>query len=179
MLVEDFNYNLPEELIAQVPLKNRSESKLLVVDKKTGELSHHHFYEIVDMLNENDVLVLNDTKVLPSRIYGIKQETNAHIEMLLLKDLGENLYEVLAKPARRLKVGTIVNFGDLFKAEVIETFTEGIVHVRFIYEGIFLELLEKYNISIKGILQINKIISRIASNTILTVSLFPEQARAS
>lgn len=143
MLVEDFNYNLPEELIAQVPLKNRSESKLLVVDKKTGELSHHHFYEIVDMLNENDVLVLNDTKVLPSRIYGVKQETNAHIEMLLLKDLGENLYEVLAKPARRLKVGTIVNFGDLFKAEVIETFTEGIVHVRFIYEGIFLELLEK------------------------------------
>lgn len=143
MLVEDFNYNLPEELIAQVPLKNRSESKLLVVDKKTGELSHHHFFEIVDMLDENDVLVLNDTKVLPSRIYGVKEETNAHIEMLLLKDLGDNLYEVLAKPARRLKVGTIVNFSDLFKAEVVETFTEGIVHVKFIYEGIFLELLEK------------------------------------
>ena len=85
MLVEDFNYELPEELIAQVPLKNRSESKLLVVDKKTGELSHHHFYEIVDMLDENDCLVLNDTKVLPSRIYGEKVDTKAHIEMIKLE----------------------------------------------------------------------------------------------
>ena len=143
MLVEDFNYDLPEELIAQVPLKNRSESKLLVVDKKTGELSHHHFYEIIEMLDKNDVLVLNDTKVLPSRIFGTKEDTNAHIEFLLLKDLGDNVYEVLAKPSRRLKIGTIVNFGDLFKAEILEYLGEGIFHVKFIYEGIFMELLDK------------------------------------
>ena len=143
MLVEDFNYELPEELIAQVPLKNRSESKLLVVDKKTGELSHHHFYEIVDMLDENDCLVLNDTKVLPSRIYGVKEDTKAHIEMLLLKDLGDNIYEVLARPGRRLKVGTKVNFQDLFIGEVVEKLEDGIFHVKFIYEGIFLELLDK------------------------------------
>lgn len=143
MKVEEFDYELPLELIAQTPINNRSESKLLVVDKKTGEMSHHHFYEILDMLTENDVLVLNDTKVLPSRIYGIKEDTNAHIEMLLLKDLGDDIYEVLARPAKRLKIGTKVNFNNLFTAEVIEKFDEGIFHVKFIYEGIFLELLDK------------------------------------
>ena len=139
---EDFNYNLPEELIAQTPLKDRSSSKLLVVDKVSGEYQHHHFYDIIDMLDENDVLVLNDTKVLPSRIYGKKVDTDANIEFLLLKDC-ENYYEVLARPARRLKPGTIINFGDLFTAEVLEKFDEGICHVKFHYQGIFLELLEK------------------------------------
>ncbi len=143
MKVEDFNYNLPEELIAQTPLLNRSESKLLVVDKKTGEMSHHHFYEIVDMLDENDCLVLNDTKVLPSRIYGKKVDTNANIEMLLLKDLGDDTYEVLARPGRRLKVGTKVNFSDLFTGVITEKLEDGIFHVKFLYEGIFLELLDK------------------------------------
>lgn len=143
MKVEDFNYNLPEELIAQTPLLNRSESKLLVVDKKTGEMSHHHFYEIVEMLDENDCLVLNDTKVLPSRIYGKKVDTDANIEMLLLKDLGNDVYEVLARPGRRLKVGTKVNFNDLFIGEIIEKLEDGIFHVKFLYEGIFLELLDK------------------------------------
>ena len=142
MRVEDFNYNLPEELIAQTPLKDRSSSKLLVVDKVSGEYQHHHFYDIIDMLDENDVLVLNDTKVLPSRIYGKKVDTGANIEFLLLKDC-ENYYEVLARPARRLKPGTIINFGDLFTAEVLEKFDEGICHVKFHYQGIFLELLEK------------------------------------
>ena len=142
MRVEDFNYNLPEELIAQTPLKDRSSSRLLVVDKKTGEFKHHHFYDILDMLNENDVLVLNDTKVLPSRIYGKKVDTGANIELLLLKDCNE-YYEVLAKPARRLKPGVIINFGDLFTGEVLERFDEGICHVKFHYQGIFLELLEK------------------------------------
>ena len=142
MRVEDFNYNLPEELIAQTPLKDRSSSKLLVVDKVSGEYQHHHFYDIIDMLDENDVLVLNDTKVLPSRIYGKKVDTDANIEFLLLKDC-ENYYEVLARPARRLKPGTIINFGDLFTAEVLEKFDEGICHVKFHYQGIFLELLEK------------------------------------
>ena len=142
MRVEDFNYNLPEELIAQTPLKDRSSSKLLVVDKVSGEYQHHHFYDIIDMLDENDVLVLNDTKVLPSRIYGKKVDTGANIEFLLLKDC-ENYYEVLVRPARRLKPGTIINFGDLFTAEVLEKFDEGICHVKFHYQGIFLELLEK------------------------------------
>lgn len=142
MKVEDFNYNLPEELIAQTPLMDRSSSRLLVVDKKTGEFKHHHFYDILDMLNENDVLVLNDTKVLPSRIYGKKVDTGANIELLLLKDCNE-YYEVLAKPARRLKPGVIINFGDLFTGEVLERFDEGICHIKFHYQGIFLELLEK------------------------------------
>lgn len=143
MKVEDFNYDLPERLIAQTPLKNRSESKLLVVDKNNGEISHHHFYEIIDFLTENDVLVLNDTKVLPSRIYGVKEDTNAHIELLLLKDLGDDVYEVLGRPGRRLKVGTKINFENLFKCEVIKKLEDGLFHVKFIYQGIFLELLDK------------------------------------
>lgn len=143
MKVEDFDYNLPLELIAQTPLNNRSESKLMVVDKKTGAISHHHFYEILDMLTDNDVLVLNDTKVLSSRIYGKKVGTDAHIEMLLLKDLGDDVYEVLARPGRRLKVGTVVNFGDLFTGTITEKLEDGIFHVKFTYEGIFLELLDK------------------------------------
>ena len=143
MKVEDFNYNLPEELIAQTPLLNRTESKLLVVDKKTGEFKHHHFYDIYDMLGDGDVLVLNDTKVLPSRIYGVKEDTKAHIEMLLLKDLGDDVYEVLARPGRRLKPGTRVNFNDLFVGVIQEKFDEGIFHVKFEYKGIFLELLDK------------------------------------
>ena len=142
MKVEEFNYDLPEELIAQTPLINRSDSRLLVVDRKTGELEHKHFYDIVDMLDENDVLVMNDTKVLPSRIFGKKVDTGANIEFLLLKDFGD-YYEVLVRPARRLHIGTIVNFNDLFTAEVIAKFDEGICHVKFHYEGIFIELLEK------------------------------------
>ena len=142
MKVEDFNYNLPEELIAQVPLKDRSSSKLLVVDKKTGELSHNHFYDIVDMIDSDSVLVLNNTKVLPSRIYGEKIDTKAHIELLLLKEL-DGYWEVLARPFRRLKVGTVIDFNGLFQGEVIEKLEDGICHIKFIYEGIFLEKLEK------------------------------------
>ena len=115
MRVEDFNYDLPEELIAQTPLKDRASSKLLVLDKNTGAIEHLKFSNIIDFLDENDVLVLNDTKVLPSRIYGVKEDTKAHIEMLLLKDLGDDVYEVLARPGRRLKIGTRVNFNDLFR----------------------------------------------------------------
>lgn len=143
MKVEDFNYNLPEELIAQTPLKDRTTSRLMVVDRNTSTISHHHFYDIVDMLNENDVLVLNDTKVLPSRIYGNKVDTNARVEFLLLKDLGSNTWEILAKPAKRLHIGTVVSFSDTLKAEVVAKFDEGICHVKFIYKGIFLEELEK------------------------------------
>ena len=142
MKVEEFNYELPEELIAQVPLNNRSSSRLLVVDRKTGELEHKHFYDIVDMLDSNDVLVMNDTKVLPSRIFGKKADTGGAVEFLLLKDFGD-YYEVLVRPARRLHVGTVVNFSDLFTATVLEKLDDGICHVKFNYEGIFIEHLEK------------------------------------
>ena len=143
MKVEDFNYYLPEELIAQTPLKDRTSSRLMVVHRNTSSVSHHHFYDIVDMLSSNDVLVLNDTKVLPSRIYGSKVDTSAKIEFLLLKDLGDDKWEILAKPAKRLHIGTIVSFSDTLRAEVIEKFDEGLCHVKFIYNGIFLEELSK------------------------------------
>lgn len=142
MRVDDFDYFLPEELIAQVPLLDRSSSKLLVVNRNNGDLTHSHFYNIVDMIEENSVLVLNNTKVLPSRIYGKKVDTGANIELLLLKEMN-GYWEVLAKPFRRLKVGTVIDFGGLFQGEVVEKLTEGICHIKFIYEGIFLEKLEK------------------------------------
>ena len=142
MRVEDFSYELPERLIAQVPLKDRSSSRLMVVDRKKEQISHHHFYDIVEMLDENCVLVINDTKVLPSRIYGEKVDTHAKIEILLLKEL-DGYWEALVKPARRVKVGTVIDFSGLFQGEIVEKFDEGICHIKFIYEGIFLEKLEK------------------------------------
>lgn len=143
MKVEEFNYYLPEELIAQTPIKERTESKLLVMDKKTGELSHHHFYDIYDYLSENDVLVINDTKVLPSRIYGKKSDTKANVEIFLLKNIEKDTWEVLSRPARRLHVGTIVEFNSEFKCQIIEKKEDGICIVKFIYKGIFLEELDK------------------------------------
>ena len=142
MRVEDFSYELPERLIAQVPLKDRSSSRLMVVDRKKEQISHYHFYDIVEMLDENCVLVINDTKVLPSRIYGEKVDTHAKIEILLLKEL-DGYWEALVKPARRVKVGTVIDFSGLFQGEIVEKFDEGICHIKFIYEGIFLEKLEK------------------------------------
>lgn len=144
MKVEDFDYFLPEELIAQTPLKDRSSSRLLVLDKKSGDIDHKHFSDILDMLDSNDVLVLNDTKVLPSRIYGKKLDTDANIELLLLKELGSDLWEALVRPARRVKIGTKVSFnnGKLI-AECVEEFDEGIKHFKMHYEGIFLEILEE------------------------------------
>lgn len=144
MKVEDFDYYLPEELIAQTPLQNRSESRLLVLDKNTGSIDHKHFFDILDMLNENDTLVLNDTKVYPSRIYGNKVDTNAFIEVLLLKELGNDTWECLTKPARRVKVGTIISFGEgILKAECVKVKDDGLRDFKMIYDGIFLELLEK------------------------------------
>lgn len=142
MKLEEFNYYLPEELIAQTPLKDRSSSKLLVVDRNNGKLEHCHFYDIVDMIDNDSVLVLNNTKVLPSRIYGKKLDTGANIELLLLKECND-YWEVLAKPAKRLKEGTIIDFSGLFQGKVIKKLDEGICHIMFIYEGIFLEKLEK------------------------------------
>ena len=144
MNINDFDYNLPKELIAQVPLENRTASKLLVMDKKTGELTHEVFKNITKYLHKGDVLVLNNTKVIPARLIGEKEDTKAHIELLLLNDLGNNKYECLARPQKRLHVGTIVSFGKgLLKAKVLEIKGEGIVHVEFIYNGIFYEILDK------------------------------------
>lgn len=144
MNLEDFNYNLPEELIAQTPLKKRSDSKLLVLDRESGQIEHKVFTDILNYLNEGDVLVINDTKVIPARLIGEKTETKAVIELLLLKELGDNTWECLSRPFKRLKEGTIISFGNgLLKAEVIKKETEGLVHVKFIYEGIFLNILDK------------------------------------
>lgn len=144
MKTEDFNYNLPPELIAQVPLKERANSRLLVMDKKTGEIEHQHFYNVIDYLNKGDALVINDTKVIPARIIGIKEETGAVIELLLLKDVDGNTWECLAKPQKRLKIGTIISFGDgILKAEVTKIKDEGVTIVKLIYEGILMEILDK------------------------------------
>ena len=143
MKVEDFDYNLPEELIAQTPLEKRDSSRLLVLDRTTGKIEHKVFSDIINYLNEGDTLVLNDTKVLPARLIGIKEETNAAIEILLLKNIEGDNWECLVKPARRIKVGTIVTFGDgKLKAECIAEKEEGIRHFKLIYNGILLEILE-------------------------------------
>lgn len=144
MKTDEFDYELPKELIAQTPLKKRSESKLLVMDKTTGELKHEHFYDIIEYLNQGDALVINDTKVIPARLIGEKEETKAVIELLLLKELDSNTWECLAKPQKRLKIGTIISFGDgLLRAKVIEIKEEGITLVKLLYEGILMEILDK------------------------------------
>lgn len=144
MKVEDFDYDLPEELIAQTPIEQRDTSRMLVLDKKTGNIEHKHFYDILDYLKEGDVLVLNDTKVLPARLIGEKEETKAVIEILLLKNIENDIWECLVKPAKRIKVGTIVSFGDgLLKAECIEIGDEGIRRFNLKYEGILYEILDQ------------------------------------
>ena len=144
MTTDDFDYDLPEELIAQTPLSVRDSSRLMVLDRNTGDVEHKKFYDILDYLNPGDTLVLNDTKVLPARLIGVKEETGAVIEILLLKNLQNDDWECLIKPARRVKKGTIVSFGDgELKAECIAELDEGIRHVRLIYEGILMEILER------------------------------------
>ena len=143
MKLSDFDYELPEELIAQTPIKTRDRSRLMVLDKKTGKVAHKHFYDIKRELHKGDVLVLNDTKVIPARLIGTKEDTGAVIELLLLKDFGNNIWECLSRPAKRLKVGTIVTFQDKLKAEVVEKKDEGIVHVKLLYEGILMEILDE------------------------------------
>lgn len=142
--VSDFDYELPKELIAQTPLKVRDSSRLLVLDKNNGDIVHEHFNNIIDYLHEGDVLVLNDTKVIPARLIGVKEETGAVIELLLLKDLGEDKWECLSKPAKRLKIGTIVSFGNgELKAKVVDKFDEGLTHVELLYDGILMEILDR------------------------------------
>ncbi len=144
MSTEEFNYELPEHCIAQTPLKNRSDSKLMLLNRQNGEIEHTKFNEIINELKKGDVLVINDTKVIPARLIGEKQETNATIELLLLKELGEDKWECLSRPFKRLCVGTKIIFGhNLLLAEVIEKKEEGLVVVKFVYEGIFMNILEQ------------------------------------
>ena len=144
MKTDDFDYNLPEELIAQVPLEHREESRLLIMDRNNGDLKDEKFYNIINYLNKGDVLVLNDTKVIPARLIGEKEDTGAVIEVLLLKNIKNNDWECLVKPAKRVHEGTIVSFGNgLLKAKCIEVKEEGIRNFEFIYDGIFYEILDK------------------------------------
>ena len=144
MKLSDFDFDLPEHLIAQTPLEKRDTSKLLILDRKTGKIEHKHFYDIIDYLNEGDILVRNNTKVIPARLFGTKEETNGHVEVLLLKELHENTWECLVGNARIVKVGTIITFGDgSLKAECMEVREEGIRIFKMIYEGIFYEILDR------------------------------------
>lgn len=143
MNTADFDFDLPEELIAQTPLEKRDASRLLVVDKETGVFSDQHFDQIIDQLQPGDALVMNNTRVLPARLYGSKPETGGHVELLLLKNTQGDDWEVLAKPAKRLRVGSQISFGDgRLTATVVEELDHGGRIVRFGYEGIFLEVLE-------------------------------------
>ena len=143
MNTADFDFHLPEELIAQTPLEKRDSSRLLIVDRETGQFSDQHFDNIIDQLEPGDALVMNNTRVLPARLYGTKPETGGHVELLLLKNTQGDFWEVLAKPAKRLRVGTRVSFGD---GRLTATVTEELEHggriVHFDYQGIFLEVLE-------------------------------------
>lgn len=141
--LSDFDYDLPQELIAQTPIEKRDASRLMLLDKNTGDIRHKHFRDIIEELNKGDVLVLNNTKVIPARLIGLKEGTGAVIELLLLKDLGSNSWECLARPAKRLKVGTVVTFSSKLKAEVIAKKEEGIVWVKLLYEGILMEILDE------------------------------------
>lgn len=143
LTTEDFDFDLPEELIAQTPLSDRTSSRLLVLDSKTGEIEDKHFYEIINELNPGDALVMNDTRVLPARLYGEKPSTGGHLEVLLLTNIEGDTWETLIKPAKRAKVGTEIHFGDgRLKAIVEEELDHGGRIIRFEYEGIFLENLE-------------------------------------
>ncbi|QKS70768.1 tRNA preQ1(34) S-adenosylmethionine ribosyltransferase-isomerase QueA [Paenalkalicoccus suaedae] len=144
MDVSMFDYELPEELIAQTPLLDREASRMLVVDRQTGELSHEHFFDITKHLRAGDTLVLNDTKVIPARLFGVKEETGAKIELLLLKEEEDHTWEALVKPSKRIKVGTKVTFGDgLLEATCVKELPEGRRTMRFRFDGIFNEILDQ------------------------------------
>ena len=144
MKVSDFNYNLPQELIAQVPIKNRDESRLMVLDKKNKTIEHKIFKDIINYLKTGDCLVRNNTKVIPARLYGIKEETGINVEFLLLNRIEGDYWEVMVRPGRRLKEGTKVIFGNgILQAEILEIMNGGNRKVKFTYEGIFNEILDK------------------------------------
>ncbi len=144
MNVSDFNFELPQELIAQDPLKDRSSSRLLVLDRETGEVEHRGFREIVSYLKKGDCLVLNDTKVIPARLFGVKEDTQAKIEVLLLKRREHDVWETLVKPGKKAKPGTVLLFGDgMLKGTVADVVEEGNRLIQFAYDGIFEEILDR------------------------------------
>lgn len=147
MKLNEFDFNLPEELIAQTPLDKRDTSKLMILHRDTGKVEHKHFYDIIDYLRPDDILVRNNTKVIPARLFGIKEETNGHVEVLLLKELKEDTWECLVGNARIVKIDTIISFGEgLLKAQCIEIKEEGIRVFKMIYSGIFYEILDQLGI---------------------------------
>lgn len=144
LTTEDFDYDLPQELIAQTPLKERDQSRLLVLDSKTGKYQDDYFYNVIDRLNSGDALVMNDSRVMPARLYGVKPETGGHVEVLLLNNTDGDNWETLVKPAKRAKVGTEISFGD---GKLTATVTEELEHggrmIEFHYDGIFMEILDQ------------------------------------
>ena len=142
--VQDFDFELPEELIAQTPLLDRTSSRLLVMNKTTGNTEHRHFRDITEYLHKGDTLILNDTRVLPARLMGVKEDTGANIELLLLKQIEDDVWETLVKPAKKVKVGTVVSFGEgLLRAECTGILDHGGRHFKMIYDGIFYEILDE------------------------------------
>lgn len=146
MRTSDFSYDLPKELIAQVPIKERDMSRLLVLDKKTGKTEHKIFHDILDYLDKGDTLVLNDTQVIPARIFGHREDKQEIIEVLLVKDYGDDKWEVLVKPGKKLKMDTVIVFSDKLKAKVIDILEEGERVIQFEYNGIFNEILDEIGI---------------------------------
>ena len=144
MELKDFDYYLPQELIAQDPLENRSSSRLMVLDKESGQVEHKVFTDILDYLNPRDCLVINDTKVIPARLYGIRQGTGAAIEILLLKRKENDIWECLVRPGKKCRVGTVVEFGDgILTGEIIDVVDDGDRLIQFKYQGIFEEILDR------------------------------------
>jgi len=144
MKTSDFYFDLPQELIAQTPVEPRDASRLMVLDKRTGETGHYHFRDIVDLLDPKDCLILNDSRVLPARIYGVKDETGAHVEFLLLENKGNDIWEALAKPGKRAKKGSRFIFGDgLLRCRVVDVLDDGNRLIQFEYSGVFFSLLDQ------------------------------------
>ncbi|WP_179395960.1 tRNA preQ1(34) S-adenosylmethionine ribosyltransferase-isomerase QueA [Lacticaseibacillus absianus] len=144
LTTEDFDYDLPQELIAQTPLQKRDASRMLVLNAETGALEDKHFYDILDYLEPGDAIVMNDTRVMPARLYGVKPETGAHMEVLLLRNIEGDQWETLMKPAKKAPVGTEIDFGDgLLTATVVEELEHGGRIIEFHYDGIFMEILDQ------------------------------------
>ncbi|MGN7765323.1 tRNA preQ1(34) S-adenosylmethionine ribosyltransferase-isomerase QueA [Paenibacillus sp. 22594] len=143
MNVDDYDFHLPEELIAQTPLSDRSASRLLLVNKEDGQLGHRHFTDILEQFQPGDTLVLNDTRVIPARLFGIKEDTGAKAEVLLLKNLGEDRWEALVKPGKKLKTGAVIIFSEELRAVIEDEADMGGRTLRFIYTGIFQEILDR------------------------------------
>ncbi|MGZ4134543.1 MAG: tRNA preQ1(34) S-adenosylmethionine ribosyltransferase-isomerase QueA [Tumebacillaceae bacterium] len=144
MRLDEFDFELPKELIAQHPLEERTSSRLMTLNKETGAIEHHTFADLIDFLSPGDALILNDTRVIPARLYGVKPDTGAKVEFLLLKEQGNDTWEVLVRPGKKVRPGTMISFGDgLLQAEVLDTTEEGGRIVRFSYEGIFYEILDR------------------------------------